>query len=41
MSEAAIATANLEQNLNKMILAGQIMEGYEAFYSDDVAMQEI
>jgi hypothetical protein len=40
MSEAAIAPANLEHKLNEMILAGKIMDGYEAFYSDDVVMQE-
>jgi ketosteroid isomerase-like protein len=29
-----------DDQLNKMMLAGQFMEGYEQFYSEDVVMQE-
>lgn len=37
---AAPDVAALEAELNRMILAGQIMEAYERFYADDVIMQE-
>lgn len=30
----------LDDQLNEMILTGKAMEGFEAFYADDVVMQE-
>lgn len=32
--------AALDAQLNSMILSGKVMEAFEQFYSDDVAMQE-
>lgn len=33
-------TAQLDTDLNQMILAGKIMEAFERFYAEDVVMQE-
>ena len=32
--------AELDAELNKMILSGQVMDAFEKFYADDVVMQE-
>lgn len=33
-------TAELDKQLNDMILQGKALEGFDAFYADDVVMQE-
>ena len=34
------STAQRDQHLNELILSGKAMEGFEAYYADDVEMQE-